>query len=185
MKRTGSRGGAGGGQYDGKESGGGDSQQYRQQQQYSSNIQQQQQQQQRANSPAGGANAGPTFEDLTIDECLNDIERIVRYTTSNIALQRLVHVKMLAETAQSVGFEKTKEMLFPLLETIARDNEFVVRQHFAYQLNGLAQVRDLRLKPLFIHVLTNERANRFVSTKEVKKGIMRFWRTFCRYSRQW
>eukprot|EP01138_Halocafeteria_seosinensis_P005688 gb/GECG01005815.1/.p1 GENE.gb/GECG01005815.1/~~gb/GECG01005815.1/.p1 ORF type:complete len:814 (+),score=124.66 gb/GECG01005815.1/:1-2442(+) len=136
------RGGGGrvgpGGQYDGKESGASD-QQYRQQQQYSSNIQQQQQQQ-RAPSPAAGANAGPTFEDLTIDECLNDVERIVRYATSNIALQRLVHVKMLAETAQSVGFEKTKEMLFPLLETIANDNEFVLRQHFAYQLNGLAHM---------------------------------------------
>jgi serine/threonine-protein phosphatase 4 regulatory subunit 1 len=43
------------------------------------------------------------FEDLTVDDDLPILERIVRYTGSQIALQRLVHVKMLAETAQLAG----------------------------------------------------------------------------------
>jgi hypothetical protein len=43
------------------------------------------------------------FEDLTVDDDLPLIDRIVRYCRSGIALQRLVHVKMLAETAETVG----------------------------------------------------------------------------------
>lgn len=38
--------------------------------------------------------AGPTFEDLSIDDDLSQLERIVRYSRSSIALQRLVHVKV-------------------------------------------------------------------------------------------
>ena len=43
------------------------------------------------------------FEDLTVDDDLELIDRIVRYCRSGIALQRRVHVKMLAETAETVG----------------------------------------------------------------------------------
>ena len=48
-------------------------------------------------------NTALRFEDLTIDDDLPLLERIVRYCRSGIALQRLVHVKMLAETAETVG----------------------------------------------------------------------------------
>ena len=66
---------------------------------------------------------GPTFEDLQIDDTLNDLERVAKYSRSNIALQRsgrcetfiiflnpanhnfppnrLVHTKMLSETAHA------------------------------------------------------------------------------------
>jgi hypothetical protein len=44
------------------------------------------------------------FEDLTVDDDLPILERVVRYSRSQIALQRLVHVKMLAETAEIVGY---------------------------------------------------------------------------------
>lgn len=37
---------------------------------------------------------GPTFEDLSIDDDLTQLERVVRYSSSSIALQRLVHVKV-------------------------------------------------------------------------------------------
>lgn len=40
---------------------------------------------------------GPTFEDLSIDDELTQLERVVRYSSSSIALQRLVHVKVKAE----------------------------------------------------------------------------------------
>ena len=49
-------------------------------------------------------NAALRFEDLTIDDDLTLLERVVRYVRSGIALQRLVHVKMIAETARSVGY---------------------------------------------------------------------------------
>jgi serine/threonine-protein phosphatase 4 regulatory subunit 1 len=48
-------------------------------------------------------NSALRFEDLTIDDDLPLLERVVRYCRSGIALQRLVHVKMLAETAETVG----------------------------------------------------------------------------------
>jgi len=44
------------------------------------------------------------FEDLTIDDDLTLLERVVRYVRSGIALQRLVHVKVLAETARLIGY---------------------------------------------------------------------------------
>ena len=44
------------------------------------------------------------FEDLTVDDDLPLLERIVRYSRSQIALQRLVHVKMLGETAELAGY---------------------------------------------------------------------------------
>jgi serine/threonine-protein phosphatase 4 regulatory subunit 1 len=46
---------------------------------------------------------GPSFEDLLYDDTLSDLERIGRYATSSIALQRLVHVKLISETAHEVG----------------------------------------------------------------------------------
>jgi len=50
-----------------------------------------------------GDTAGPYFEDLLYDDTLSDLERIGRYATSSIALQRLVHVKLISETAHEVG----------------------------------------------------------------------------------
>jgi serine/threonine-protein phosphatase 4 regulatory subunit 1 len=43
------------------------------------------------------------FEDLTVNDDLPILERVVRYTRSQIALQRLCHVKMIAETAELAG----------------------------------------------------------------------------------
>ena len=49
------------------------------------------------------ANGALRFEDLTIDDALPPLPRLQRYARSGIALQRLVHVKMLGEVAGSVG----------------------------------------------------------------------------------
>ena len=51
------------------------------------------------------------FEDLTVDDDLPLLDRIVKYCRSGIALQRLVHVKMLAETAETVGYVLEKHLL--------------------------------------------------------------------------
>jgi hypothetical protein len=41
---------------------------------------------------------------VQVDDDLPIIDRILHYTASQIALQRLVHVKMLAETAELAGY---------------------------------------------------------------------------------
>ncbi|KAL7559959.1 hypothetical protein ACA910_008280 [Epithemia clementina (nom. ined.)] len=74
------------------------------------------------------------FEDLTVDDDLPILERIVRYTQSQIALQRLVHVKMLGETAELAGILDTQEVIVPLLNGLMTDAESVIRQHLAAQL---------------------------------------------------
>jgi len=80
-----------------------------------------------------------TFEDLTIDDTLPALERVVRYSCSNIALQRLVHVKMMTEIAENVGYDQAAASFLPLLPYIVEDPEFVVRQYLAEQLAGLAK----------------------------------------------
>lgn len=95
----------------------------------------QQQQQPRAQTP----NLQPTFEDLSIDDNLTELQRLVRYSRSAIGLQRLVHVKMTASIATNVGFWETYAQILPLLAPIARDSEPAVRQHLLEQLAPLAQ----------------------------------------------
>ena len=46
---------------------------------------------------------GPSFDDLLFDDTLDDLARVGRYATSAIALQRLVHVRLMGETARAVG----------------------------------------------------------------------------------
>ncbi|KUF97299.1 ATP-binding Cassette (ABC) Superfamily [Phytophthora nicotianae] len=82
---------------------------------------------------------GPTFEDLAIDDSLSDLQRVTKYVCSNIPLQRVIHVKMLHETARSVGFQATCDQLLPLLEPLVCDVEYVVRQHVALQFPPLCQ----------------------------------------------
>ena len=113
-------------------------------------------------------NLQPTFEDLTIDDNLTELQRLVRYSRSAIGLQRsvvfhhshisfhshftpillldslfllnrLVHVKMLASIAINVGFVETNAQILPLLSPISRDSEPAVRQHLLEQLFPLAQ----------------------------------------------
>lgn len=78
------------------------------------------------------------MDDLSIDDSLDTVERVQRYGTSNIALQRLVHVKMLTEAAEGVSYEAIHDKLLPLLRVLATDNEWVIRQHLGEQLGGVA-----------------------------------------------
>ena len=64
----------------------------------------------------------------------------MRYSKSSIGLQRLVHTKMIADIAQSVGFPTTKELIIPLLTDISMDSEPAVRQQMIEQLSPLAKV---------------------------------------------
>jgi len=84
------------------------------------------------------------FEDLTVDDDLPLLDRIVRYCRSGIALQRLVHVKMLAETAETVGTKATLSTLLPILGSLVIDQESVIRQHLASQLLPVSLVSMVR-----------------------------------------
>jgi len=78
------------------------------------------------------------FEDLTIDDELAPMDRVSRYVSSSIALQRLVHVKMLSEVGAAVGEEVTINQILPLLPPLVADPESIIRQHVAMQLLSLA-----------------------------------------------
>ncbi|KAG5179202.1 hypothetical protein JKP88DRAFT_247621 [Tribonema minus] len=69
----------------------------------------------------------PTFDDLSIDDNLSQLERVVKYSTSSIALQRLVHVKAMRS-------------IVPLFEALSMDEEYVVRQVLAEQMEPIARV---------------------------------------------
>mmetsp|Transcript_14014 Transcript_14014/g.35243 ORF Transcript_14014/g.35243 Transcript_14014/m.35243 type:complete len:928 (+) Transcript_14014:124-2907(+) len=84
------------------------------------------------------------FEDLTVDDDLPLLDRIVRYCRSGIALQRLVHVKMLAETAETVGTKATLSTIIPILGSLVNDQESVIRQHLASQLLPVSLVSMVR-----------------------------------------
>ena len=57
-----------------------------------------------SSSNADGGDDSVRFEDLTVDDDLPLIDRLVRYCHSPVALQRLVHVKMLAEASELTGY---------------------------------------------------------------------------------
>ena len=81
-----------------------------------------------------------TSEDLLIDDTLPPLERVLKYTSAKMALQRLVHVRMIGDTAVAVGAADTLKFLFPLLRNLVVDPEFVVRKELAAQLQILARV---------------------------------------------
>lgn len=91
-------------------------------------------------SRAPATKSAPTFEDLTIDDSLSEHQRVVRYAKSTIGLQRLVHVKMLADVAKSIDFDSMVMTIIPLLEPLSKDIEPVVKQHLVEQLKFVAKI---------------------------------------------
>jgi len=98
--------------------------------------------------------AAPTFQDLTIDDQLTDLQRIVRYTKSNIALQRLVHARLLADVAESVGFEDTHTYIIPLLESLSLDSESAIRQGLLKQVALLVKVSYVEWIWMYIYIVS-------------------------------
>ena len=90
--------------------------------------------------PPASAPAQPRFEDLTIDDDLPLLPRLQRYVRSSIALQRLVHVRMLGEVALEVGRQLTATELVPLLPPLVRDGESIIRQRVCSELKVLSLV---------------------------------------------
>jgi serine/threonine-protein phosphatase 4 regulatory subunit 1 len=61
-----------------------------------------------------------TFDDLILDDTIDDLQRIVRYSSSRIALQRLVHVKLLSSVVGSFPLEEFTAAILPLLEPLTQ-----------------------------------------------------------------
>jgi serine/threonine-protein phosphatase 4 regulatory subunit 1 len=47
---------------------------------------------------------------------------------------------MIGDVATHEGYEATREFILPLVDTLIQDEEFLVRQHTAEQLRGVARV---------------------------------------------
>jgi hypothetical protein len=103
---------------------------------------------------------------------LPPLERLVKYSKSDIALQRsatpiflqssflspeirpahdisrcrLVHVKSMADTARQVGYEESLEALTDVMESVVGDDETDVRLTLAEQIGELAQIY-LQVRP--------------------------------------
>ena len=84
------------------------------------------------------SSSAPTFEDLSIDDALPELDRVVRYVKSSIGLQRLVHVKMLAAVARAEGLVSTCDHIVPVLEQLSVDFEPAIRSHLCEQMASLA-----------------------------------------------
>ena len=78
------------------------------------------------------------MDQLAIDEDLPPLERLQKYTASEIALQRLVHVRSMADTARQVGFAGSMETLTSIVQSRVEDEETDVRLTLAEQIGELA-----------------------------------------------
>jgi len=85
------------------------------------------------NSPAAAASS--VFE---VDEQLTELQRVKRYSLSQLPLQRLVYVKRLASCARAVGLKDALTHLLPLFSKLANDQEAVVRSAAAAELANIA-----------------------------------------------
>ena len=82
----------------------------------------------------------PRFEDLTIDDDLPLLPRLQRYVQSSIALQRLVHVRMLGEVSLEVGQQLTAMELVPLIPPLVKDVESIIRQRLCVEFKIICLV---------------------------------------------
>eukprot|EP00741_Cyanophora_paradoxa_P023681 tig00021612_g22875.t1 len=80
---------------------------------------------------------GPGLEDLTQDESLTEMQRLERYLTSSVALQRLSHIKDIGIHVRAGGFSESRAALFPLLQKLSEDEQDI-RASFARQLSEIA-----------------------------------------------
>lgn len=73
-------------------------------------------------------------DELEIDDSLSPIERIKKYTNSDLILHRLHLVRELCELGVQIGYEDTKVHIIPTLQNLSNDPEAVIRQALAEQL---------------------------------------------------
>ena len=79
-------------------------------------------------------------DDLAIDEDLTLLQRVVRYTSSAVSVQRLVYCRELGACAEQVGAPTALAELVPLLKPLGSDPEPPVRHALAEQIVAFARV---------------------------------------------
>uniref|UniRef100_A0A7S2LFG4 Uncharacterized protein n=1 Tax=Leptocylindrus danicus TaxID=163516 RepID=A0A7S2LFG4_9STRA len=92
---------------------------------------------------AGQQHQSMRFQDLTIDDTLPLLERVLKYAQSEIALQRLVHVRQMADVLRGVPLSQrmfTMDRLSVLFPKLVDDPEILVRQGFVAQLVEIALI---------------------------------------------
>ena len=89
---------------------------------------------------SGGDADQNSDEGLQIDDSLPPLERLQRYISSSLIIQRLHVVRTLGETALLVGGTDTERVIVPLLRDIQADAEPVLRQALAEQIADVARV---------------------------------------------
>ncbi len=77
---------------------------------------------------------------LEIDETLTVLERVERFCTSGVSVQRLVHVREIAACAEEAGAAEALARIVPLLKVVSTDPDMAVRQALAEQMVPLARV---------------------------------------------
>eukprot|EP00613_Pedinella_sp_CCMP2098_P025578 CAMPEP_0171716238 /NCGR_PEP_ID=MMETSP0991-20121206/19343_1 /TAXON_ID=483369 /ORGANISM="non described non described, Strain CCMP2098" /LENGTH=633 /DNA_ID=CAMNT_0012307275 /DNA_START=189 /DNA_END=2090 /DNA_ORIENTATION=+ len=80
-----------------------------------------------------------SLEDLTVDEGLTHLQKVERYVSSPIPLQRLVHLRLFASTAKEHGLDVTRTVLLPLIGLLTMDDKVVVRQELPTQIILISQ----------------------------------------------
>jgi len=75
---------------------------------------------------------------LSIDDSLNDLQRLERYSVSEIALQRLFQVKGLADSLKRIALRDTIDKVVPIVVSLAEDIEPAVRHAVAEHISALA-----------------------------------------------
>ena len=74
------------------------------------------------------------WEDLSIDDSLEPLPRLLQYAQSPIALQRLVHVKQLSDVCIKTDLQTLVNLVLPVIRKLEEDEEYVVRQHLVEQV---------------------------------------------------
>ena len=78
-----------------------------------------------------------TSADLLINDDLPALDRVCQYTSATVALMRLIHISMLSDVAQDVGFETMVKRIFPLLPKLCNEDEWVVRNKVAPEISTM------------------------------------------------
>mmetsp|Transcript_46139 Transcript_46139/g.76857 ORF Transcript_46139/g.76857 Transcript_46139/m.76857 type:complete len:1090 (-) Transcript_46139:322-3591(-) len=80
-----------------------------------------------------------SFDDVSVDEDSSKLERLNKYLCSKVLIQRLSHVKLLAECARETDFEETRRFIFNRLPQLMSD-EAEVKAALADQLAEIAEI---------------------------------------------
>ncbi|CAD2222283.1 serine/threonine-protein phosphatase 4 regulatory subunit 1 [Angomonas deanei] len=78
------------------------------------------------------------FNEYSVDDTLNPLERFLRYYQADFSLQRSALVRELVDTAVFAGYEETVRQILPQLPPLASDPEPTVRLTLAQQLKPLS-----------------------------------------------